>query len=162
MNFRDNNGYIYQTTIRQWCMARLVINNESYVKSITQIGINNQCHFVCKTEYESQVWRLLDEYFDSLSEFFDISKTLSAITRYDEPPWRSGCIQLSHRIEDYVKSLNLPYDGKHMFVFVNNKPNHQAPTEQCCTLGGDMGTTHTQIRASGISILLSSDMESIS
>ena len=74
MELNDQNGEMYKTTIRQWYMTALLIDEEPCIQSIGQIGISNRYHFVCKTEHLSHVGRLLDEYFDGLSVFMNPQK----------------------------------------------------------------------------------------
>ena len=46
MDLTDDNGDIYQMTIRKWCMTELVIDDKPCIQSIAQIGVSNRYHFV--------------------------------------------------------------------------------------------------------------------
>ena len=103
----------------------LVINHASSI-----IGIDDRYHFVCKNGHECQVRRLLDDYFDRLGDHFENTESLHTITCCDDYPWRSGRIQLSHEIDGYIRSLNLPSDGNDAFVSIVNEPNRKPPSKQ--------------------------------
>ena len=80
MELNDQNGEMYKMTIRQWCMTALLIDEQLCNQSIVQIGISNRYHFVCKTEHFNQVRRLLDVYFDGLSDFYESPEAVHSIT----------------------------------------------------------------------------------
>jgi len=130
MELNDHNGDSYKMTIRQWCMTALLIDDKPCIQSIAQIGISNRYHFVCKAEHLNQVRRLLDEYFDGLSDFYETAEAVHAITGCDDPPWRSGRMNLTHGIDDYIRSLNLPSDGNDAFVSIVTEPHREPPSKQ--------------------------------
>ena len=76
----------YQTTIRKMCMTEIVIDGSPGIQAIEQIGIEDRYHFVCKNAHESQVRRLLDEYFDRLTDYFETPESLHAVTGCDDYP----------------------------------------------------------------------------
>lgn len=63
---------------------------------------------------------------------------------------------LSHGIANYIKSLNLPTDGTHIFVSIVNEPNHQPPEKRRIPLtigkstrlpkGSDWDNTHFHLK----------------
>ena len=118
MDLTDVNEEPYQTTIQKMCMTEIVIGGVPGIQAIEQIGIEDRYHFVCKNVHESQVQQLLDKYFDRLNNFFETTESLHEITGCDDYPWRSGCIQLSHGIDDYIQYLNLPSEGDGIFVSI--------------------------------------------
>ena len=130
MELNDHNGDMYKMTIRQWCMTGLLIDDEPCIQSIAQIGISNRYHFVCKSERLNQVRRLLDEYFDRLTDFYETPEAVHAITGCDDPPWRSGRMNLTHGIDDYIRSLNLPSVGTDAFVSIVTEPHREPPSKQ--------------------------------
>lgn len=124
MELIENNGEPYHMAIREYCMTELLINEQPCIKYIAQIGIDNHYHFVCKNDHESQVRRLLDEYCDSLNDYFTMPEEVRTKTNCDESPWWSGRMHRSHGINNYINSLNLPSDGTNIFVSIVNEPNH--------------------------------------
>ena len=129
MDLVDNSGESYKMSIRKYCMTELYIDDSPCIKSIDQIGIDNRYHFVCKAEHERQVRRLLDEYFDSLTDFFTNPEAVQTITGCSDPPWRLGRLNITHEIDDYIKSLNLPTDGIDTFVSIVNEPHLEPPNK---------------------------------
>ena len=123
MELNDQNGEMYKMTIIQWCMTGILIDDEPCIQSIAQIGISNRYHFVCKTDHLSQVRRLLDDYFDCIIEYYATPEAVHAITGCDDPPWRSGRMNLTHGIDNYIRSLNLPTDGTDAFVSIVTEPH---------------------------------------
>ena len=123
MDISGHKGETYKMTIRQWCMTGLLIDDEPCIQSIAQIGVSNRYHFVCKSEHLNQVCRLLDEYFDGLTEFYETPEAVHSITGCDDPPWRSGQMNPTHGIDDYIRSINLPSDGTDAFVSIITEPH---------------------------------------
>ena len=78
-------------------MTKIMIDNKPGIKAIAQIGIDDRYHFVCKNE----------------------------VTGCNKYPWYFGKMQLSHRIDDYIRSLNLPTDENAVFMSIVNEPNHE-------------------------------------
>ena len=111
-------------------MTELLIDDKPCIHTIAQIGVDDRYHFVCKNKHECQVRRLLDDYFDRLSDHFDDTKSLHDVTGCDAYPWRSGRMNISHGIDDYIRSLNLPTDGTDNFVSIVAKPNLEPPAKQ--------------------------------
>ena len=130
MDLTDINHDPYQTTIRKMCMTEIIIGNEPGIQAIEQIDIEDRYHFVCKNEHEGQVRRLLDKYFDRLSDFFETTKSLHEFTGCDDYSSQSGRMQLSHGIDNYIHSLNLPSEGDEVFKSIVKEPHVEPPLKQ--------------------------------
>ena len=109
-------------------MIELPTNKQSCIKVIAQYTIVTTSYVKMNTE--SQAKRLLDAYSDSLNTSFTTLEEVWTITGCDELPWWSGCMHLSHGINDYIKSLNLSSGRTNTFASIINKPNYQPPTKQ--------------------------------